>query len=217
MAVGVKPLPRSPRADAERNRRRVLDAAVRVFAERGVDATLNDVAREAGVGVGTVYRKFADKDALLDALFEVKIEQLVRLADEAAREPDPALAFRGFVLAVMEARAIDRGLGAVVLRTARGESFAAALGRRLGPTVERLISRAWTAGEVRDGFTGQDVCILAVMVGTVADHTRDIEPGLWRRYAQMLIDGTRPTASTQPLSPTPLPLADTAAALARAR
>lgn len=214
MTAAVK---RSPRADAERNRRRVVDAAVRVFAERGVDATLNDVAREAGVGVGTVYRKFADKAALLDALFEVKIEQLVRLADEASREPDPALALRGFVLAVMEARATDRGLGAVVMRTSRGESFAAALGRRLGPTVERLVDRAQAAGEVRAGFTGQDVCLLAVMVGTVADHTRDTDPDLWRRYAQILVDGTRPTASTEPLSPAPPPLADVAAALARAR
>ena len=253
---------RTPRADAVRNRQRVLDAAVRVFAERGTDATLNDVAHEAGVGVGTVYRKFTDKDALLDALFEIKIDQLVRLADEAATEPDPALACHGFVLAVMEARATDRGLGAVVMRTTHGESFAAALGRRLGPKVERLVDRAravraarapdrgrggvvmrTTQGEscaaargrrlgpkverlvdraravgaVRDGFTGQDVCLLAMMVGTVADHTRDVDPGLWRRYAQMLIDGTRPTASAEPLSPPPLPLPDLAAALGRAR
>lgn len=214
MSIDVEPS-RAPRADAARNRRRVLEAATRVFAERGVDATLNDVAREAGVGVGTVYRKFAGKDALLDALFEGKIERMLELADEATREPEPGLAFRGFVLAVMEARATDRGLGAVVMRTTGGESFAAALGRRLGPKVERLISHARAAGEVRDGFTGEDVCVLAVMVGTVADRTRDIDPGVWRRYAQMLIDGTRPSASTEPLSPAPLPLGDTAAALSR--
>ena len=204
----------APRADAERNRVRILVAAASVFAEHGVGATLNDVARAAGVGIGTVYRKFPDKDALLDALFDVKVDNLVRLATEAAREPDAGVAFRGFLLGVIEARAGDRGLGAVVMR---GENLAAELGRRLAPTVEPLITRARAAGELRAGFTGQDVCILSLMVGAVADNTRDIDPRAWRRYAQLVIDGTRPAAAAAPLWPDSLPFRDAAAVLGRAR
>ena len=84
---------RAPRADAERNRRKILDAAASVFAERGVTATLNEVALAAGVGVGTVYRKFPDKEAVFDALFDVKIDNLVRLAVEASRVQEPGPAF----------------------------------------------------------------------------------------------------------------------------
>lgn len=215
VAIDVQPV-RAPRADAERNRRRILDAAASVFAERGAGATLNDVARAAGVGVATVYRKFPDKEAVFDALFDVKIGNLLRLAAEASREEDPGLAFRGFLLEVLETRATDRSLGTVVMRTGRGERFATELGRGLAPTVERLIGRAQAAGEVREGFTGQDVCILSLMVGAVADNTRDVDPLIWRRYAQILIDGTRPSAVTEPLSPASLAFSDTAAVLGRA-
>jgi AcrR family transcriptional regulator len=208
---------RAPRADAERNRARILDAATDVFAQRGVGATLNDVARAAGVGVGTVYRKFPDKDALLDALFDAKVDTLVRLAVEAAPIEDAGLAFRSFLLGVIEARATDRGLGTIVMGGDRGERFATELGQRLAPAVRPLIARAQAAGELRDGFTGQDVCFLSLMVGAVADATRDDDPGIWRRYAQMLVDGTRPAASPAPLAPPPLPFPATAAALGRAR
>lgn len=214
MAISL--MARSPRADAERNRRRVLDAAARVFAERGAAATLNDVARAAGVGVGTVYRKFADKEAVLDALFDDKIESLVRLADEASSLVDAGAAVRGFLLGLMEKRATDRGLDAILTAPGRSARFAEELGRRFAPTVDRLVARAIDAGELRPDFTGQEVCLLGFMVGKVADITRATEPEAWRRYAQILVDGTRPSAATQPLSPAPLSFAEIAAALGRA-
>jgi len=142
---------------------------------------------------------------VFDALFDVKIDNLVRLAVEAPRVQEPGPAFRGFLLGVIEARATDRGSGVVVMRTGRGKRFATELGQRLAPIVERLISPARTAGEVREEFTGQDVCILSLMVGrsrtTLATSTLD--PRIWRRYAQILIDGTRPTDMTEPLLPAP--------------
>src|SRR5690349_24529453 len=82
------------RADAERNRARILAAAAEVFADRGLDASLDDIAAAAGVGVGTVYRRFPDKDALIDALFEVKIDRARALATEALEFEDP---WEGFV------------------------------------------------------------------------------------------------------------------------
>ncbi len=207
---------RAPRADAERNRRRVLEAAKSVFAERGANATLNDVARAAGVGVGTVYRKFPDKEALLDALFDDKISALVRLADEASRVEDAGAAIRGLFFSVMEARATDRGLDAILVVPGQSPRFAEELSREFVPTVDRLVARAIEAGELRSGFTSPEVCLLGFMVGKVADITRTTDPDTWRRYAQLLIDGTRPSAGTKPLLPAPLPFDDIAAALGRA-
>jgi len=207
---------RAPRADAERNRHRVLAAAADVFAERGVTATLNDVARAAGVGVGTVYRKFPDKEAVLDALFEDKVTALVGLADEAAAVDDAGAAVRGLLLAVMEQRATDRGLDAVLAAPGRSARFTDRLGRQFLPAVERLVTRAVEAGELRPGFCAQEVCLLGHMVGKLADITRSVDPEAWRRYAQLLVDGTRPSAATRPLSPAPLSFTDVAAALGRA-
>jgi AcrR family transcriptional regulator len=214
--MALAPSARAPRADAERNRRLVLDTAARLFAERGSAATLNDVAREAHVGVGTVYRNFADKEAMLDALFDDKISGLARLAREAAAVEDPGAGFREFLLALMQKRATDRGLDAILTEPGRNLRFAEELGREFVPTVDRLVTRAIAAGEVRPGVSADEVCLLAYMVGKVADVTRQVEPEVWRRYAQLLIDGTRPSAHTTPLAPAPLSFADAAAALGRA-
>jgi len=202
------------RADAERNRVRVLAAATRVFAEHGASATLNDVAAAAGVGVGTVYRRFADKEAVLDALFDEKLDALVALADDAAQVEDAGDAFRQLLLGVMEKRATDRGLDAILTAPSRSARFAEELGRRFIPTVDQLVARAIEAGELRPGFTGQEVCILGFMVGSVADITRADDAQVWRRYAQLLVDGTRPAASV--LTPPPLTFEQNAAALGRA-
>ena len=212
----LTPATRLPRADAQRNRRRVLDAATRVFAERGATATLNDVAHAAGVGVGTVYRKFPDKEALLDALFDDKIASLVRLADEASVVDDAGAAIRGFLFSLMERRATDRGLDAILTAPGRGVRFSQELSRQFVPTVERLVARAVRAGELRPDFTGQEVCLLGFMVGKVADITRATDPEAWRRYAQLLVDGTRPAAGTESLSPAPLSFSEIATALGRA-
>ena len=210
------PVNRAPRADAERNRRLVLDTAARVFADRGGSATLNDVARAAGVGVGTVYRKFADKEAILDALFDEKIADLERLADEASQVHDPGAAVRGFLWALIEKRATDRGLDAILTTPARNLRFTDELAREFLPAVDRLVARAIDAGELRPGFSGQEVCLLAFMVGKVADVTRPSDPEVWRRYAQLLIDGTRVSAAAAPLEPAPLSFTAAAAALGRA-
>lgn len=207
---------RVPRADAERNRRRVLDAGARVFAQHGTAATLSDVARAAGVGVGTVYRRFADKEAILDALFDDKIDAMVRLADDASAIEDAGMAVRGFLLALMEKRATDRGLDAILSTPGRGARFSWELGERFVPTVDRLVARAVAAGELRPDLTGQEVCLLGFMVGKVADVTRSTDPDAWRRYAQLLVDGTRLSAAAEPLAPAPLSFADIATALGRA-
>ena len=206
----------SPRADAERNRERVLAAAARVFAERGSPATLNDVARAAGVGVATVYRKFPDKTAVLDALFDDKVDALVRLAEQAEVVDDAGAAVRGLLFGVMEMRATDRGLDAILAAPGRGARFSDELERRFAPPVDRVVARAARAGELRSDFSGSEVCLLGFMVGKVADITRATDDRAWRRYAQLLVDGTRASAGIDPLSPPPLSFAEVATALGQA-
>ena len=207
---------RAARSDAERNKERVLEAASQLFAVRGVDATLNDVARAAGLGVGTVYRKFADKEAVLDALVDEKIDALVEIAQVATAVSDTGEAFRGFLLALMEKRATDRGLDAILTSQARQVRFTEELERRLLPTVERLVAAAVDAGELRAGISANEVCLLGFMVGKVADISRPDAPELWRRYAQLLIDGTRLQPGIEQLAPASMSFAANAAALGRA-
>lgn len=204
------------RADAERNRLRVMEAAHRVFAERGSQATLNDIAAAAGVGVGTVYRKFADKEEVLDALLDQKVDALVDLAERAAELAEPGPAIRRLLLDVMAERARDRGLDAVLTAPARSARFAEKLRRQFIPTVDRLVVDAIAAHELRNDFSAQEVCLLAFMVGKVADVTRDTDADLWRRYAQLLIDGTRHWDGAPALVPDALSFEQNAAALGRA-
>jgi len=184
-----------------------------MFATRGSSATLNDLAKAAGVGVGTVYRKFADKDAVLDALFDEKVDTLVRLAETAEQIEDAGTAVRSLLLGVMEARATDRGLDAILMAPSRGARFAEALAERFVPAAEATVARAIVAGELRADFTAPEVCLLGFMVGKIADITRETDPQLWRRYAQLLVDGTR---SGDVLQPAPLAFDDMIAALGRA-
>lgn len=197
------PSGRRPRADAERNRRRILDAATRVFAERGPAATLGDVATAATVGIGTIYRKFPDKQALLDALFEDRIDAIMRVVDEAAELADPGEAFRAYLVGMIGLHAADRSLATVLFAPGRYDRFPPELSDRLGATADRLIADAVAAGELRPGFTRQDTIALAAMVSTIALATREDDPELWRRYADIVVNGTRATAGAAPLAPEP--------------
>ena len=96
------------RRDAERNRQLILNAARELFAERGLGVTLNDVAHYAGLGVGTVYRRFPDKGQLIDALFEQRLEEIVRMLNDCLADPDPWHALTDFLERVLDKQAKDR-------------------------------------------------------------------------------------------------------------
>jgi AcrR family transcriptional regulator len=190
------------RKDAERNRMRILEAARELFAERGLSVTLNDIAHYAGVGVGTVYRRFPDKSQLIDALFEQRIDELVAIAESSLEVRDPWQGLCSFLTRALELQADDRGLKEVLIG-APGAAQRTALARaRMLPVAGALVARAQEAGKLRADFAAQDLPILQLMVGTVIDCARDLEPELWRRYLQIMLDGMRSNgARTKELSP----------------
>ena len=186
----MTPEPRRPlRADAERNRRRILDTADRLFAERGLGVTLNEIAHEAAVGVGTVYRRFPDLQTLIDTLFTERFTIFQRLAVEAAREPDPGQALRRYLLDACEWRAHDRALEAILANARVGTGPIAALRDELGTAMDGLVERAVAAGAVRADFASADVYNFLFLIGALADRTRGIAPDAWRRYAEVLMIG----------------------------
>ncbi|MBA8990893.1 AcrR family transcriptional regulator [Curtobacterium pusillum] len=197
-------LERPLRADAARNRELILQTARKCFAERGISVTLNDIAHEAGVGVGTVYRRFADKDSLIEALLATKFEALNDAAARAAEEIDPREALRVYLMGVFEFRARDRALADAIVRAGTSRPSIVQERDRLEAQVTEIIHRAEQAGVVRVGFDYRDLPLLTTMLGAVADATRDTDPDAWRRYAQVLIDGVMPPAAPERLSGTPL-------------
>ncbi|SDO47386.1 DNA-binding transcriptional regulator, AcrR family [Nakamurella panacisegetis] len=187
------------RRDAELNRQKILRAAAEVFAARGLDVTLDDIADHAGVGVGTVYRRFPNKDVLIEALFEDKIEDIVRRAEAAAASPDPWEGLVGFLRNAVLAQARDQGLRQVMHSYQHGAARVAQSRARLTAPIVRLIDAAKTQGRLRADFELTDFPVVMGMVGFVAQHICTAAPEIWQRYLEILIDGLRERPDLEPL------------------
>jgi len=187
------------RRDAERNRLRILQAAREVFADRGLDASLDQIAAHAGVGVGTVYRRFPDKDALIDALFEERIDEVAAAAQRALSAPDPWEGLVGYLQHANALRARDRGLRQALL--SRGAHRTERARGKVTPIATELLARAQQAGSLRADFDLFDLPLIDLMVSAIADLTREVSPELWQRALTIIIDGLATTRQT----PTPLP------------
>jgi AcrR family transcriptional regulator len=205
------------RADAERNRARILTAAAEVFAERGLDASLDDIAAAAGVGVGTVYRRFPDKDVLIDALFEEKIDRARRLAHEALELEDPWEGFVLFMRGMCAMHAADRGFKEALLSRDRGLERVATARDAIAPVAIQVLRRAQEAGAVRDDLGTFDVPLLHLCVGLIADRTRDVAPDYWERILTVVLDGVAAGAARTPMPVEPLDRDAFANAMASAR
>lgn len=188
------------RADAERNRQRILAAAQQVFAQRGLDVTLDEIAHHAGVGVGTAYRRFANREALVDAVLEEAVQRVVRRAEEALTREDPWEGFVRFFESSAQDFAENRGLREVLLEGGHGRTRVAAARDRLTPVVGAVIARAQRSGHLRDDIEPTDFPFLQLMLGSVTQRTRTIAPDLWKRYVTLLLDGLRQDRN----GPTPL-------------
>ena len=179
------------RRDAERNRRQILAAARRLIARRGLGVGYEEIAREADVGVGTVYRRFPTRDALFQELFDDRVDAVAGIAEEALAVGDPWLGLCQFMRRNFELQATDRGLREFLL----GRPDSTELGRRsrerIQPLVTALVERAQAAGRLRADVGQSDIAIVFSMIGALMDASIQVEPDLWRRYLAIVLDGIR--------------------------
>jgi AcrR family transcriptional regulator len=192
------------RKDAERNRQRILAAAGELFAECGLNASLDAVAERAGVGVGTVYRRFPDKEALIDALFEERIDAIVAIAEESLAQDDAWTGFTGFMGRAVTLHGSDRALKEIVFSTAHGHQRVAQARDRIKPLVVELVRRAQASGELRPDFDVTDAPVLQLMLTAVIEYAGDVAPEVWRRYLAVVLDGLRADAARTPMTPAAL-------------
>ncbi len=200
MATSAQP---TLRKDAALNRERLLAAASELFAQRGLNVTLNDIAHHAGVGVGTAYRRFANKDEVIEALFEDKVDEISRLAHEALAKDDAWEALVSFLEDSLELHFGDRGLTQLMYDSGLGPERLKRARDLNAPLLTEIVDRAKQQGSVRSDFDQSDIVFLQLALTAVMDSTRELAPQLYRRYLTMILDGIR---ADQP-SRTPLPVA----------
>ncbi len=197
--VKARPL----RRDAQANRERIVAAARLVFATGGIEAPVEEIARRAGVGMGTLYRRFPTKEDLVDAVLEDAFGQLVLAAEEALAEADAWVGFTGFLERSLALHGADRGLKDLVASSKHGLGRTEAMRVRLRPLIRRLVERAQEQGSLRADFAPEDVAVVFWTAGRVIESTAQVAPDFWRRYLGLLLDGLRAGAAT-PLPHPPL-------------
>jgi AcrR family transcriptional regulator len=199
------PCPERPlRRDAERNRQRILAAAAEVFTERGLDVSLDEIARHAGVGVGTVYRRFADKEELVETLFTGYVDNLAAIAERALEMPDPVQALLWFLDRWMEAMASNMGLRQLLMFATYAGDRVSYARDRFAPLVGALVTRAQAGGQIRADLAGTDIPFIGLMLSSAAEYAHDASPEIWRRYLTLIIDGmyaSRDGTSALPVPP----------------
>ncbi|MFE3321391.1 TetR/AcrR family transcriptional regulator [Nocardia sp. NPDC059195] len=188
---------RPMRRDALRNRRRLLDAARVVYAEMGPDVGVDEIARRAGVGVGTLYRHFSTKDDLLDALLDELLEDIVRSVTRTAAQQPPGQGFEACLWFIGDEMASYR----IYLGSLWSGFPPADDERRLQfwGLIERLLKDAQQSGEIREDLNLTDVFSCVLSIRALIDQTGGRVPEIWRRHLSVLLAGFRPSA--QPLSP----------------
>jgi AcrR family transcriptional regulator len=194
------------RKDAERNRQRVLDAARELFAERGLGVSLDDIAHHAGVGVGTVYRRFPDKEQLIDALFEDRVGEMLNAASDSLEIGDPWHGLVHFLEHALELQVEDRALKELLLSTSEAHARIERARSKIEPVAAAVLERAQQAGVVRADIEVSDLLLLQHAIGEVADYTREAAPEVWRRTLTIALDGLRPDRRRP--SPMPSPALD---------
>jgi AcrR family transcriptional regulator len=187
------------RADAARNRTRVLDAARLAFAEHGLDVGVEEIARRAGVGKGTLYRRFPTKEALVRAIFEDLLEEIEHFADEAEQVEDPGDAFAAFLSAAARMQASNQGFFDVVAQRMGAAALTQEQRLRFLTAAARPLKRAQDANAVRADLVPEDVQLMLRMVGATTRPAPDGRPmgEHWPRFLGLLLDAVRPQAATE--------------------
>ncbi len=184
------------RRDAQRNHELLVEAARELFMEQGVEAPLEEVARRAGLGIGTLYRHFSTRDALVEAIVERRMGELLAIAEAALSEPDGWESLVRLLEGTLELQAADRMLKDVLMRyspeTARLESAR----EEVRLMFEQILARARDQGTLRKDFALPDLALLLWSFAPVIDATARVAPNAWRRHLGWLLDGLRADAAT---------------------
>ena len=186
------------RRDAKRNRERLLAAARDLFEREGVAARTDDIARLAGVGVGTLYRHFPTREAIVEALFEERLDEFAALAETALAH---ARAWDGLVELLermLEFQVGDRVLKQVFMRYPPGRGSSAAARERLQQQFEQLLERARAEGTLREDFTLADLTLLVWSFAPLIDATAEVAPHAAKRHLHWLLDGIKATNTSIP-------------------
>jgi AcrR family transcriptional regulator len=197
--VGEPIAPLRPlRADAARNRARILDAARTAFAEAGLDVGVEEIARRAGVGKGTLYRRFPTKEALVRAIFEDLLDELDKVVEDVAAEPDPLVAFMRFLDESAHRQATNQGFLDVVAQRLGAAALTGDQRRRFLTAMAKPLRRAQEVGSVRADLVAEDVQMIFRMLGATTRPAADGSPmdDHWPRYIGLLCDALRPEAAT---------------------
>ncbi|KAA9157613.1 TetR/AcrR family transcriptional regulator [Amycolatopsis acidicola] len=179
--------PRPLRRDAQRNRELLLAAARDVFGEKGLDAPLEEIARKAGVAIGTLYNRFPSRTALIEEIFAEVIEKWAEIGEEALKFEDAWEGFTHFVERTCEMQSVDRGLSEVCVMTFPGVPRIDRAKSQVWEVLGRVIGRAHEEGGLRADFTAEDLIVAVVSTSRVGEFSL----GDWRRHLGFLLDGCR--------------------------
>jgi AcrR family transcriptional regulator len=185
--------PRALRSDARRNRERITAVAAEVFGERGVNASLEDIAQRSAVGIGTLYRHFPTRQTLVEAIFQDKIEDLLRAAEQAATDPDAWNGFAAFLEHALQAQAANRGLKDVFTEYLPPSGTMADARTRVRRQIKQLLTRAQKQGSVRPDLAISDITMLFWATSRIIEATSEIAPNAWRRHLALALDAYRAT------------------------
>jgi AcrR family transcriptional regulator len=204
------------RRDAQRNHELLVEAARELFAEQGVEASLEEIARRAGLGIGTLYRHFPSREALVEAIFERRIGELVTVTEDAAADPDAWAGFSHLLEQTLELQAGDRVLKDVLMRYPPGANKLAGAREELRGLYEHVLERARNQRALRGDFTFSDLALLFWSFAPLIDATAEIAPQTWRRQLHFVLDGLRADVGTPQAEP-PLTDSELQAAMQRLR
>jgi AcrR family transcriptional regulator len=196
MAVGESAT--ALRADAARNRERIVAAAMEVFAERGLEASTADIAARAGVGEATLFRRFPTKDDLITAIIGVQFEESAELAESCLEDDDPWRGVERFLYVMAERASVDHGVSGAAKEKCMASPTLAGERRRIIDLTSQLVRRAQKADALRDDIAGQDLMFLMAAVASLAELPfAGLRADLWKRYLGIFLDGLRPEAATK--------------------
>lgn len=179
------------RSDAARNHQALIQAARVVFSQRGLDAPLDDIARQAGIGNATLYRHFPTRCALIAAVFADALGDVVDACERALANPDPWDGFAGHVQFLCALQAKDRGMADLLTMSIAGAPHLEKVRRRAHDGLVRIVDRAQQAGVLRPDFLPEDMGIFLMANAGLIHRTAERAPTAWRRLAAYFLDGVR--------------------------